>query len=327
MPSPWQHEHAGDGEAGRNDETIEFGPLDDDEISQALAAQAARPNQRPPASPADVASEERVEIDFSSDWPANQGEGDESGDVTSGREPMARQHAGESPRLIRAAATARPKGLRIVEDREKLQVVVDPYDLDDEDDADEDQAEHETSGHDVQAAAEATAAPRAWACPPVDCAPSDDADAARLDDCEAATPEVWELHEEIVADRYAELDALQPPPQEPLPADPNEGSPDDWASIPAEGHDGLVADQVLVEGDLGIEGRVTLSEAMRLRREAEAAAAVARVISPPPDAPFRLAIDNVPPLPSLADWLADASGASPDAHPPAPAGPLRRLLT
>ena len=64
----------------------------------------------------------------------------------------------------------------------------------------------------------------------------------------------------------------------------------------------------------GAEERVTLAEAMRLCREAEVAAAEAAAASlpaiAPDEEPFRLAIDDVPPMPSLEDWLADSTEGS-----------------
>jgi hypothetical protein len=66
----------------------------------------------------------------------------------------------------------------------------------------------------------------------------------------------------------------------------------------------------VTDDDLGLADRVTLAEAMRLCREAEAAAATLPPIAPASE-PFRLAIDDVPPLPSLEDWLADSPAGAP----------------
>jgi type II secretory pathway predicted ATPase ExeA len=365
LPSPWQHEHAADGEAGGSRDIIEFGALEDDEPApaQATAWPAANTTVGAAGARASEPSEERVEMDFSADWPADEPDASEE---TSRARPRTRGPTSDSPGLSRTAAKAKAKGLRIVEDLDKLQVVVDPYDLDDEDDGEGDEADaayegneplsdaaDSAAGDDVESAGRAAgvelAAANAGGHPPPNVwedvvipAEPPGCSAAPLPG-EAAVPfvsrhaphraapvypgmaasrapamparasvaprpisssssfaahapePVRSLEEEIVADRYAELDARQPPPRESAQPAPPE-APEDGAFTEADLGD-----------DLRLDERVTLSEAIRLGREAAAAAAVARAVAPSPDDELRLAIDSVPPLPSPEDWLTDSA--------------------
>jgi type II secretory pathway predicted ATPase ExeA len=380
LPSPWQHEQAG------QRETIEFATLADDELTDdepagAIAALASEP------------SEERVEIDFSADWPSE--EKDESHarvQSSSTVMPAARGCVSESASHGRSAPKARARGLRIVEDVEKLQVVVDPYNLDDDD---EDEADDDTCLADVEPSEVETHSAEAGDDEQLTCGVSDgaEADAGRQAGPPASvgaggrtTPPTWEdvaipaepvgwssappreaatplprgrlseftpkvgaaasispvpvppgavtsrraawqastpavapeavrLEEEVVADRYAELDARQPRAAKRVPR-PSAGVGKN--AIAAKGavppaveaeHEPSLDDSLghLNVDDLGLEERVTLAEAMRLRLEAEAAAAVARTIAQSPEEQLRLAIDNAPPLPKPEDWLTDSA--------------------
>jgi hypothetical protein len=129
------------------------------------------------------------------------------------------------------------------------------------------------------------------------------------------------LQEEIVADRYAELDARQPrraaPPKPAMPQQATRGGPETRMSEHPVAHQ-PAAGPAPADDDLGLDERVTLSEALRLRMEVETAAAAARTLADSPEERLRLAIDNAPPLPSPQDWMTDSATMvlDPTQYPP-----------
>src|SRR5436305_3965322 len=100
-------------DAARTGETIEFGAVADDEPT---ASAGAIPW------PSDGGTE-RVELDLSGDW-ADEETSNEAMDAPPAIHIAAAQR---QTRPVQGTSSARPKGLRIVEDVEKMQVVIDPY--------------------------------------------------------------------------------------------------------------------------------------------------------------------------------------------------------
>jgi hypothetical protein len=359
LPSPWQHEHAADGQAQGPRETIEFGTLDDDEPASPAHWQAGHPTHGPVGAGDMRSGEEHVEVDFSADWPAD--EPHEPFEPATSIPADSREHSASSPLVNPAAAKARARGLRIVEDFDQLQVVVDPYSLDDHEGDDEepddaygadepicDAVDDVVTGEDAavqEAAAEQArpavahgdqgagraphvcqdvvvpAEPRGWNSAPAQRA---SVTSTSVTSASATTRQVplpsfpaapseahRSLEEEIVADRYAELDARQPRRPATKPPVKNASAGNSPKSMPANSCQAkdftALSDGEGDRDEPSLEERVTLAEAMRLRAEAEAAAAAARVIAQSAEEQLRLAIDNAPPLPSAEDWLADSA--------------------
>jgi hypothetical protein len=347
LPSPWQHEHATES-PGAGSATIEFGALKDDEAEQSapssLADGANDEDQHTQAWPPRL-GKERVELDFSADW-SHENEASEA--FVAGAAPG--EKARSAPRRATVAAhvnpsLARTKGLKVVEDPEKLQVVVDPYGglYDDVESEDSDEPVEETdsavqdefaqpgasgsareiasdsaTGHELANVWEDVIiplAPPGWSTPATPASrpasgPSRHSAGSPAPSLGGDTTSSKEaLQEEIVADRYAELDARQPRPLEVIAAKPStSGSaiPKPHERTSSKGREAGATDQLAL-ADLGLNERVTLAEAMRLRQEAEAATAVARVLSESPKEKLRLSIDGAPPLPSPTDWLTDSA--------------------